>query len=127
VAGADGDPLVAGAEPVSVVADITPDLTTVVISGELDAAGVPALSARLSQVLARPPRRLVFDLAQVAFIDCAATRLIISSAEFLPSDGRPVLLRRPSPAVRRILDLTEMGAACELEPDPASRPDAPIP
>jgi anti-anti-sigma factor len=110
----------------SIVADITPDLTTVVISGELDAAGVPALSARLSQVLARPPRRLVFDLARVAFIDCAATRLIISSAASLPGGGRPVL-HRPSPAVRRILDLTELGAACELELDPAPRPDTPIP
>jgi anti-sigma B factor antagonist len=99
---------------VSVEADIAPDLTTVVISGELDAATVPVLSARLAQVLAGRPRRLVFDLAQVGFIDCAATRLIISSGGFLPAGGRPVL-RHPSPAVRRILDLTDLGAACELE------------
>lgn len=104
----------AGTNPVSVEADITPDLTTVVISGELDAATVPVLSARLAQVLARRPRRLVFDLAQVGFIDCAATRLIVSSGGFLPAGARPVL-RRPSPAVRRILDLTDLGAACEVE------------
>jgi anti-sigma B factor antagonist len=99
---------------VSVEADIAPDLTTVVISGELDAATVPVLSARLAPVLARRPRRLVFDLAQVGFIDCAATRLIISSGGFLPPGGRPVL-RHPSPAVRRILDLTDLGTACEVE------------
>jgi anti-sigma B factor antagonist len=101
----------------SVAADISPDLTTVVISGDLDAATVPALSARLAPVLAHRPRRLVLDLAQVGFIDCAATRLLLSSGGFLPDGGRP-LLRRPSPAVRRILNLTGMDTICDVEPDP---------
>jgi anti-sigma B factor antagonist len=101
----------------SVAADINPDLTTVVISGDLDAATVPALSARLAPVLAHRPRRLVLDLAQVGFIDCAATRLLLSSGGFLPDGGRP-LLRRPSPAVRRILNLTGMDTICDVEPDP---------
>ena len=43
------------------------------------------LSHRLAQVAARRPRRLVFDLAQVHFIDCAATRLIASAADYLPA------------------------------------------
>jgi anti-sigma B factor antagonist len=93
---------------------IAPDLTTVVVAGDLDAATMSVLSARLAQVIAGRPRRLVFDLAQVGFIDCAATRLIISSGVLLPDGGRPVL-RRPSPAVRRILDLTNLGDGCEVE------------
>ncbi|HMG65300.1 MAG TPA: STAS domain-containing protein [Streptosporangiaceae bacterium] len=99
---------------VSVRAAVAPDLITLVVSGDLDAATMSALSQCLAQVAARPPRRLVFDLAQVAFIDCAATRLIASAAGFLPAGGRPVL-RHPSPAVRRILDLTDLAAACEVE------------
>jgi anti-sigma B factor antagonist len=93
---------------------IAPDLTTVVVAGDLDAATMSVLSARLAQVIAGRPRRLVFDLAQVGFIDCAATRLIISAGVLLPDGGRPVL-RRPSPAVRRILDLTNLGDGCEVE------------
>jgi anti-sigma B factor antagonist len=99
---------------VSVAADIAPDLTTVVICGELDAATLPALSARLAEVLAARPRHLVFDLAHVGFIDCAATRLIASTAGLLPTGGRPVL-RHPSPAVRRILDLTNLADDCDVE------------
>jgi anti-anti-sigma factor len=97
-----------------VEAAIETGLTTVVVAGDLDAATMPDLSARLAQVIAGRPRRLIFDLAQVGFIDCAATRLIISSGALLPDGGRPVL-RRPSPAVRRILDLTDLGADCEVE------------
>jgi anti-anti-sigma factor len=103
-----------GDGPVTVTAVIAPDLITLVVSGELDAATMSVLSHRLAQVAARRPRRLVFDLAQVGFIDCAATRLIASAAGFLPAGGRPVL-RHPSPAVRRILDLTDLAAACEVE------------
>jgi anti-anti-sigma factor len=97
-----------------VEAAITPGLTTVVVTGDLDAATMSVLSARLDQVMAGRPQRLVFDLAQVGFIDCAATRLITGSGALLPGGGRPVL-RRPSPAVRRILDLTDLGAGCEVE------------
>lgn len=100
--------------PVWVQADIAPDLATLVISGDLDAAAVPVLSARLAQVLVSGPRRLVIDLAQVGFIDCAATRLIISAGGFLAGGGR-LVLRRPSPAVRRLLDITGLGAGCAIE------------
>lgn len=99
---------------VSVKASVAPEMITLVVSGDLDAATMSVLSQRLTQVAARRPRRLVFDLAQVAFIDCAATRLIASAAGFLPAGGRPVL-RHPSPAVRRILALTDLAAACEVE------------
>jgi anti-anti-sigma factor len=99
---------------VSVKAAIAPDLVTLVVRGELDAATMSVLSHLLAQVAVRRPRRLVFDLAQVGFIDCAAIRLIASAGGFLPPGGRPVL-RHPSPAVRRILDLTDLGAACDVE------------
>jgi anti-anti-sigma factor len=105
-----------GAGHVSVQAAIAPDLITLVVSvsGDLDAATMSVLSHRLAQVAARRPRRLVFDLAQVHFIDCAATRLIASAADYLPAAGHPVI-RHPSPAVRRILDLTDLAATCEVE------------
>jgi anti-anti-sigma factor len=103
-----------GAGLVTVRAAMTPDLVTLVVSGDLDAATMSVLSRSLTQVAAQHPQRLVFDLAQVRFIDCAATRLIASAAGFLPTGGRPVL-RHPSPAVRRILDLTDLAAACEVE------------
>jgi anti-anti-sigma factor len=100
---------------VTVRAAIAPAVVTLTVSGDLDAATMSVLSQRLAQVAARRPGRLVFDLAQVTFIDCAATRLIASAASILPAGARPVI-RHPSPAVRRILDLTDIAAACDLDP-----------
>jgi anti-anti-sigma factor len=87
---------------------------TIVISGELDAATTPLLACRLAQILADGPQRLVFDMAGVGFIDCAAARLIVGTSRFLPAGRRPVI-RRPSPAVRRMLELTGLAAHCEAE------------
>ena len=111
--GAGGAPARAGL--VTVRAATGPDGVTLVVSGDLDAATMPVLSHHLAQVAAGCPGWLVFDLAEVTFIDCAATRLIASAASLLPAGSRPVL-HHPSPAVRRILALTEIAATCDLDP-----------
>lgn len=90
----------------------TATVTTVVIRGDLDLSSTPALAARLAPVLASGPRRLVFDLAQAGFIDCAAARLITGTSRALP--GRPVI-RAPGPLVRRVLELTGLDSHCEIE------------
>jgi anti-anti-sigma factor len=105
----------AGAGLVAVRAAVAPDGVTLAVCGDLDAATMPALSRCLAQVTARRPDRLVFDLAQVTFIDCAATRLIASAETLLPAGTRP-LIRHPSPAVRRILAVTDIAATCDLHP-----------
>jgi anti-anti-sigma factor len=85
-----------------------------VITGELDLTTLPALAWHLEQLLAQSPSRLVFDLTRVAFIDVAAARLISEATQARPGLGRPVI-RRPSPAVRRVLELTGFDARCEVE------------
>jgi anti-sigma B factor antagonist len=86
---------------------------TIVISGDLDLLSTPSLAEHLEQILAQRPRRLVFDLTRVTFMDCAAARLIAGTDRSLPDGQRPVL-RRPSAEVRRILELTGLAARCEL-------------
>jgi anti-sigma B factor antagonist len=98
----------------TVRADEAAGTATVVISGELDFTSTPSLAEQLAQVLARKPRRLVFDLAQVGFIDCASARLIVGTGRNLP-EGRQPVIRRPAPAVRRILELTGLDAHCQVE------------
>ncbi len=85
---------------------------TVTLSGDLDLTATPSLSRYLAQVLASQPRRLVIDLSRVGFIDCANSRLIAGAGRSLPG-GRPVL-RRPRPAVIRVLNLTGATARCEI-------------
>lgn len=102
------------APPVTVEADPTAGTATVMISGDLDLTTTPPLAEQLAQVLGGNPRQLVFDLDRVGFIDCASARLIVGSGRSLPDGQRPVI-RRPSPAVRRILELTGLDAHCQLE------------
>jgi anti-anti-sigma factor len=87
---------------------------TVVISGELDLVTMPFLSERLERVLREKPQQLVFDMARTGFIDCGSARIIARAGQFLPGRRRPII-RHPSPAVRRVLELTGLDADCEIE------------
>jgi anti-sigma B factor antagonist len=88
--------------------------TTVVIKGELDLVTMPYLAAQLALISRDSPGRLVFDLAGTTFMDCGSARLITAAARGRP-DGRRPVIRRPAPVVRRVLELTGLGARCEIE------------
>jgi hypothetical protein len=60
-------------------------------------------------------------MARVAFIDCATTWLITRTGQYLPPGSR-VLIRQPSAAVRRVLDITGLGSRCEIDEEPANEP-----
>ena len=96
------------------------DAAAVVVTGELDLTTRPVLAEHLAQVLATGPRRLVLDMAGTRFMDCGSARLIVTAGQFLPS--RRVTIRRPSPPVRRVLELAGFDADCEIEADPEERP-----
>ncbi len=91
-----------------------PWAATIVVRGELDLVTMPFLADQLALVSRDKPGRLVFDLAGTGFMDCGSARLIAGAGEWLPEGRRPVI-RRPGPAVRRILELTGLDARCEIE------------
>ena len=93
---------------------VGPGTTTVFISGELDLATMPFVSEQLALVHQTRPERLVLDLTRTGFLDCGSARMIVATGRSLPAGRRPVI-RRPSPGVRRILELTGLDANCEIE------------
>jgi len=99
---------------VAIEVDVGRGTTTVFISGELDLATMPFVSGQLTLVLETRPERLVLDLTRTGFLDCGSARMIVATGRSLPAGRRPVI-RRPSPAVRRILELTGLDAQCEIE------------
>ena len=87
---------------------------TVTIAGELDVTTIPAFCRYLDRALPERPRLIVFDLAEVGFIDCAAARAI-RSCRAMPGAPRLVLCH-PCPIVRRLLSLTGLDAQCVVRP-----------
>ena len=47
-------------------------------------------------------------------MDCGSARLIAAAGQWLPDGGR-LVIRRPGPGVRRVLELTGLDACCEIE------------
>jgi anti-anti-sigma factor len=86
---------------------------TVVLRGEFDVTSEGFLACRLAYIRQERPRRLVFEAAQVTFIDCASARLIVGTEGWLPPGVKPVIVC-PSPVVRRVLQASGLGARCEL-------------
>jgi anti-anti-sigma factor len=93
---------------------VTGGTVTVVLRGEFDVTSEDFLSARLERIRQARPRRLVLVTDQVAYLDCASARLIAGTGRWLPAGVKPVI-RSPSAIVRRVLQLTGVGASCEVE------------
>ena len=81
------------------------DQRTVVLSGELDMASTEALADTVTP-LVEPAGDVIVDVEQLTFIDSSGLLALIRIADRLP-DGK-LVLRNPSDAVRRVLDLVEL-------------------
>jgi anti-sigma B factor antagonist len=100
-------------------------VATLVVSGELDLATVPQLSATVAEQ--SDPGLLVLDLTAVTFIDSTGVRVLIEADRSCARSGsRLAVLARDGP-MRRLLDLCKLDGRLALvteHPSPAAQPDA---
>ena len=101
------------ARPPVFEAVVTGETVTVVLRGEFDVTSSGFLRGRLARIRDLRPNRLIFETAQVTYLDCASARLIAGTGDWLPAGVKPVV-SRPSPVVRRVLEASGVGARCEL-------------
>jgi anti-anti-sigma factor len=101
-------------EHVSIEVEFSEGTATAVIVGELDLVTRPLLAERLALIARQKPRRLVLDMARTSFMDCGSARLIAEAGRCLP-DAEVLVIRHPSPAVRRLFELLGLDAVCEIE------------
>ncbi len=87
----------------------------VVVHGEVDLATSGELGQEVARVLDKGPDQLVFDVADMSFMDCAGLRVIACALRRLPGPGQ-VVVREPRPIVRRLLALTSLDERCVIEP-----------
>ena len=99
------------------------DRTLISVAGELDVATTPDLQAAIRDAVARE-LPIVLDTSRVSFMDSTG----LAGLLLVRSDGAGDLrfvLKQPSPAVRRILELTGITGVFEIDETPYETPDEP--
>jgi len=83
----------------------------VILAGELDSSNADSLQERVASIPPQPPRRLIFDLTHLRFMDSAGIAVLIGAAK-----ASSVSLRNPSPIIRRVLEATGLSGVFSIEP-----------
>ena len=88
--------------------DVRVDGGAVVIGvhGELDADTAAQLSACAAAAVESSNDDVCFELDQVTFMDCAGTRVLVSTRQALAALGRTLYVDHPADCVRRLLELS---------------------
>jgi anti-anti-sigma factor len=88
------------------------------VEGEIDLAVADQLDTAVRGAL--DDGVTVLDLSRVTFLDSTGLRIILTASRAVNSGG-PLVLRRPSDAVRRVLDVALPGGAPGIEIDDGDR------
>jgi anti-sigma B factor antagonist len=78
------------------------------VSGEVDVATVPLLRFMLTASI-RPGRDLVVDMHRTTFLDAAGIEVLVRIADHLDAEGGRLRIVDPSRAVRRVLQIVDLG------------------
>ena len=86
------------------------------VSGELDVATAPTLRDAFLKLLAQddvPDLRV--DTSGITFVDSSGLAVLLMGARRWSSEQRRLVLRTPSPALLRVIDLAGARRAFEIE------------
>jgi anti-anti-sigma factor len=84
----------------------------VAVSGELDISNAATLEATVAALAAQRPQRLSFDLSRLSYMDSAGVAVLLGAV----SKIKEVRVCDPSPAVRRIVEITGLTEVLSIEP-----------
>lgn len=83
------------------------DEVVLAFSGEADPSTAPLLAHALRQASEIGHARLAVDLTGLEFIDTHCLSIIFGTHEELRERGAHLVLRRPQPSVRRLLEILQ--------------------
>lgn len=84
------------------------------IHGEIDFATAPEMADGVASVLAHDPLDLVLDLTHAPFMDCSGVSIIVRARNHLPDESR-VVLRHPTPLIRKVLTILALDTEVVIE------------
>ncbi|MDP9181443.1 MAG: anti-sigma factor antagonist [Actinomycetota bacterium] len=87
--------------------------------GEVDLATVPAFRALVDEALSVGTGTVTVNLAGVGFMDARGLSVLVAAARELRGSGRQLVIRGPSPQIRRLFEITDLTEYLGVEPLPA--------
>jgi len=83
---------------------------TVVVApqGEVTVFTSPTLRARLQEVLAEAPRRVVLDLGAVGYVDSSGVATLVEALRRLRDQGGEMVLARVGRRVRGVIEIARL-------------------
>jgi anti-sigma B factor antagonist len=84
----------------------------IAVSGELDMSNSGKLDVAVESAVADTPERLIFDFSGLRFMDSAGIAVLLGAANRVET----IELRDPSPAVRRVVELTGLTRILSMVP-----------
>ena len=82
------------------------------LAGELDMTSAETVRGAVDSALGGDPGRVVFETSKLEFMDSSGIALLLSVAQRVPE----VLIREPSPIVRRLIELTGLEEILRITP-----------
>ena len=95
--------------------DITTNGATLFLSGRFDGRSTSMVREALYTHIAGHPEDVVLDLSEVESIDATALNVLAVATRVMERDGRHLILRGCSPALRRIIAFTRLRRLMQLE------------
>jgi anti-anti-sigma factor len=80
--------------------------TLLELGGECDAASLEPLNGALTDAVEQAAEEVVVDLEKVTFLDSVALGALTAAAKRVHAQGRAFRVIRPSPAIRRVIEIT---------------------
>lgn len=83
-------------------------LPVLMLRGEFDLAAFDRLTACLADLVAARPAELTVDMAAVTFFDSKSLSALLRTSRELQAQGGSLVVSKPSPVVRRVLEITDL-------------------
>jgi anti-sigma B factor antagonist len=99
-------------------ATVTDAEATMALRGELDMATAPDLEERATLLLRRPIHRLTFDMTGVSMVDSVGLAALVRISQRAHACDCTMVLVNVRPIVQRVLDVTGLAAALNVQSQP---------
>ena len=93
--------------------------THIALSGRLDVIGAGEIENKFIGFVVARKKNAVVDLSEVSFLGSMGIRVIISAAKALGLENKILILLKPKPLVKEVLDASGIGTLIAIEDDEA--------